>query len=155
IVRGRLRCKSKQRRTEKSNHHAAFHLHSPRLSLYRTLSKHNLNLRLKICSAWSQNLEQAAGSSAPLNDYRPFATEMALLMFKGRGPAQTERIGRRVVLTLDQEVAAAVVKTKHFVVDVQDIGAEGEALLQPHTALHVDLQMRIQISIPVGALQAP
>jgi len=54
----------------------------------------------------------------------------------------------------DQVLAAAVIEAKDLIVDVENVGDKGEALLKPHASLHVDLQVRVEVGVAVRALKS-
>src|SRR3974390_648311 len=69
------------------------------------------------------------------------------LFFVRRRPAHARSVSWFVELALDHVRTAAVVEAKDLVVGVEDVRDERKALLQAHTALHIDLQVAVQIGV--------
>src|SRR5215813_1048765 len=76
-----------------------------------------------------------------------------LSVFKGWVPAEAGGDGRPVVFALQHELLAAVIEAEDFVVEVEAIHNEGQAMRQANAALGVNLKVRVEIIVTEGALQ--
>src|SRR5712671_5176580 len=73
----------------------------------------------------------------------PGASRVFLFLMQRR-PAETRRDSRLVEFALEHVLRAAVVKTEHFVVDVQTVHDESESAGQTHAALGIKLKVCIE-----------
>src|SRR5215475_1676773 len=68
-----------------------------------------------------------------------------------RRPAQTDTVGGPIIFALNHVLWAAVIKAEDFIVDVENVTDECEALRHLVAALHVDLQVRVEVSVGEGS----
>src|SRR5579885_754809 len=78
----------------------------------------------------------------------------SLMLSNGR-PAETGGEGGFVILALNHELGAALVKAEDFVVDVQAVHQEGQAVGHLDTALGVHLQVGVEINVAEGTFSPP
>src|ERR1700741_1571904 len=78
---------------------------------------------------------------------------MALFLVSRR-PAHTRSNGGQIEFTLVQERRAAVVEPEDFIVEVEAVHNEAEAMCQAQAALNVNFKVGVQVSVAVGAAEA-
>src|SRR5579859_1493355 len=76
------------------------------------------------------------------------------LFFANGIPAEAGRDGRTIVFALHHEWSAAIVEAKDFIVQVEAIHDEGEAVSQSNAALSVNLKMSVEVVVAEWALNA-
>jgi len=73
-----------------------------------------------------------------------------LLLFMQRSPAETRRDCRFVILALDHELRAAIVKTEDLIGEIETVGDESQPTGQSNAALRIDLEVGIEIVVAEG-----
>src|SRR5215475_14269469 len=76
-------------------------------------------------------------------------------MFKGWVPTKAGGDGRAIVFALQHELFAAVVEAEDFVIQVQAVHDEGQAVSKADTSLRVNLKMRVEIVVAKRPFDAP
>src|ERR1700680_4252966 len=69
-------------------------------------------------------------------------------------PVQAEGVRRFVEFALSKILGAAVVEAEDLVVQIQTGGDRGEALSEINAALRVDLEVRVEVQVAKGSLDA-
>lgn len=141
----------KMKRTAKRQPFGSAHVNQA--AALQTLLRKSLRIVARGYRSQGQFWDIGDGRGEGIVTTSPRRPVLALFLVSGR-PAHAGSDRGPIEFALDQERRAAVVEPEDFIVEVEAVHNEAEAMCQAVAALNVNFKVGVQVSVAVGAAEA-